>query len=74
MLTNFDSFSDAVLNLIPERKSRGFSIVASDYASEFFFGTNLTLRFRHKGLVENGVVSADSPVRSLRIIMANPGC
>ena len=61
-------------NEIKESRSGGFAIVTSDDASEFFFGADDTFCFRYKVFVEDGVVSAHAPVRSFRIIMANPSC
>lgn len=61
-------------NEIKKRRSSGFSIVASNDASEFFFGADNTFCFRYEGVVEDGVVSAHNPVRSFRMIMADPCC
>ncbi len=61
-------------NEFKESRSGGFSIVASDDASKFFFGADDTFCFWYKCFVEDGVVSSHTSMRSIRIIMANPSC
>ncbi len=57
---------------LKQHNLRGFAVVALQDSTEFAFATNLTFGFWNKGIVKNGVVSTDTAMGPLLMIMFEP--